>query len=109
MQIAEKYKSEYADGLRLIREERKSFVSRLEKLDAVRVIPSQANYIMLELVNGKTAKELITDLLVKYNILAKDLSSKIKSGEYIRVAVRNHEDNEKLVTALEDILQEVDE
>lgn len=105
MQIAEKYKSDYAEGLRLIREERKSFVSRLEKLDAVRVIPSQANYIMLELVNGKTAKELITDLLVKYNILAKDLSSKIKSGEYIRVAVRNHEDNEKLVMALEDILK----
>ncbi|MCM1083282.1 MAG: aminotransferase class I/II-fold pyridoxal phosphate-dependent enzyme [Clostridium sp.] len=104
MQIAEKYKGDYADGLRLLREERKSLVKELETIDAIRVIPSQANYIMLELVNGKTASELVSDLLVKYNILAKDLSPKIESGEYVRIAIRNHEDNETLVFALKEIL-----
>ena len=73
----------------------------------MRVIPSQANYVMVELVNGMCAKELTKVLLVKYNLLIKDLSGKIKldNRQYIRLAVRNEQDNERLICALREVLK----
>lgn len=103
MQIAEKYQKDYELGLVAIREERKRFVKELEKIAAIRVIPSQANYIMVELINGMTARELTKRLLLEYNIFVKDLSGKLKQGEYLRIAVRNQEDNDKLIQAMKNI------
>lgn len=104
MQIEEKYKSFYARGLVEFKKERKRFVAELEKMNNLRVIPSQANYVMVELLNGVTAKNLTKELLIKYNIFIKDLSSKIKNrGQYIRIAVRNTEDNNCLINALKEI------
>ena len=102
MQIEEKYHNEYMDSLKEIRSERRRFVESLETVPGTRVIPSQANYVMIELTNEMTAKRLTKMLLVKHYIFIKDLSSKIgRSGkEYIRVAVRNREDNDLLIDAL---------
>jgi histidinol-phosphate/aromatic aminotransferase/cobyric acid decarboxylase-like protein len=55
---------------------------------------------MVELIGGRTAKELTEALYTKYNLLIKDLSSKVSTGEYIRLAVRDREDNDRLVSAL---------
>ena len=66
----------------------------------MRVIPSQANYVMVELVGGMTAKTLTKLLLIKYNLFVKDLSGKVENGAYLRFAVRNTEDNDKLIHAL---------
>ena len=47
-------------------------------------------------------------LLENHNIFIKDLSSKkgFENGGYIRLAVRNKDDNDALIAALKDILQE---
>lgn len=55
---------------------------------------------MAELVNGMTSRELTKRLLIKHSLFIKDLSKKIQRGEYIRVAVRNAEDNNKLIAVL---------
>ena len=107
MQIEEKYKKDYIDALQMIKTVRKKFIGALMSIPSLRVIPSQANYVMVELVNGMCAKELTKVLLVKYNLLIKDLSGKIKldNRQYIRLAVRNEQDNERLICALREVLK----
>ncbi len=100
MQIEEKYKKDYAKALVAIRKERSRFQKELNKIAGIRVIPSQANYVMVELVEDKTSKELTKNLLVKYNLFVKDLSSKMQGGQYLRLAVRNTKENNKLLSAL---------
>ncbi len=102
MQIEEKYRNDYLEALALIREERARFLGELEKISGLRVIPSQANYVMVEIVNGLTAKELTKRLLLNHNLFVKDLSGKIPGKQYLRLAVRNTEDNNKLVKALKE-------
>ena len=104
MQIEEKYKKDYAAALLEIKEERKRFVKELSAISGVRVVPSQANYVMCELVNGMKAKDLTKRLYIDHNLLVKDLSGKISEGEYLRIAVRNTEDNNKLVCALSEAM-----
>jgi histidinol-phosphate/aromatic aminotransferase/cobyric acid decarboxylase-like protein len=104
MQIEEKYKKDYARALTLFRKERSRFVEELSKIEALRILPSQANYLMME-ISGMTAKELTKRLLVKHNLFIKDLSKKV-AGEYIRVAIRGKADNDKLISALKEELGE---
>ncbi len=104
MQIAEKYKKDYAEGLTLFKKERKRFKACLERIPNLRVIDSQANYFMIELLNGVTAKSLTDALLSRYQIFIKDLTEKVKGQrEYIRVAIRDNIDNDKLIAALKEI------
>ena len=100
MQIAEKYKKDYSAALEKLRAERARFQSELAKIDGIRVVPSQANYVMVELANHITTKELLKALLIKYEILIKELSSKTYGRNYLRLAVRNTEDNDRLLDAL---------
>lgn len=100
MQIAEKYQKDYVVAIDKIRRERSCFASELEQVPFVRVIPSQANYIMCELSNGIQSSE-IAEYLLNRNVLIKDLSHKINNGkQYIRLAVRRREENEYLVQVL---------
>jgi histidinol-phosphate/aromatic aminotransferase/cobyric acid decarboxylase-like protein len=104
MQIYEKYVKDYDKALKLFRSERTRFATALSKIDGIRIIPSQANYFMLELTNGETAQELTKKLLLNYNLFVKDLSTKT-SGEFLRIAIRNKQDNNKLIAALKAELQ----
>ena len=99
MQIYEKYVKDYAKALKLFRAERTRFATALSKIEGIRIIPSQANYFMLELTGGQTAEELTRKLLLNHNLFVKDLSAKT-NGEYLRIAIRNKQDNNKLVAAL---------
>jgi histidinol-phosphate/aromatic aminotransferase/cobyric acid decarboxylase-like protein len=102
MQIEEKYKKDYDVALDKFRVERTRYVEQLSKINGLRVIPSQANYIMAEVTTGMTAKELNRRLIVQYDILIKDLVAKMqKDGrQYVRLAVKTKEENDKLIAAL---------
>ena len=100
MQIEEKYKKDYASALVKIRAERARFQKELEIINGIRVIPSQANYVMVELDEKISSKELLKRLLIKYDLLIKELTSKTDGKNYLRLAVRNTEDNDVLIGAL---------
>ena len=100
MQIEEKYKKDYQAGLKKIREERARFQNELSKVPHIRVIPSQANYVMVELDGTISPKELLKKLLVKYELRIKELTTKTNGKNYLRLAIRNTEDNDKLIAAL---------
>lgn len=100
MQIAGKYKNDYRISLDKIKTERAFLYNALEHIDGLDVFQSDANYILARITKGISATELTKKLLLKHEILIKDLSKKIQGGEYIRVAVRNRSDNNKLIEAL---------
>jgi len=106
MQIEEKYKKDYAISLEKIKSARKEFMKDLSEISGLRVIPSQANYLLIEVTNGMTAKELTRELLLQHNLFIKDLSNKIQMDDrqYIRLAIRTSEDNRKMVVALKEVL-----
>lgn len=107
MQIAERYQKNYIDAMAQIRRERKRFEEELNKVVGIKAIPSQANYIMIEVTGNLTASELTRRLLFIHNLFVKDLSHKItrNNRQFIRVAVRNTQDNDRLVYALKTELQ----
>ena len=100
MQIEEKYKKDYTAALVKIRTERARFQNELSKIKGVRVIPSQANYVMVELEEGISPKELLKRLLIKHNLLIKELTTKTNGRNYLRLAVRNTEENNVLLSAM---------
>lgn len=103
LQIAEKYKKQYGEALDAFKAERRRFAEKLSECPFLTVFPSQANYFMAE-VKGITAKELTERLLNEYHIFIKDLSAKVHSDkQYVRIAIRNAEDNNRLLTVLSDM------
>ena len=100
MQIAEKYKNDYATGLQRLRAERERFERELARIPGLRVIPSQANFIMVETAADISPKELLKALMIRHNLLIKELTAKTDGGNYLRIAVRNAEDNNALLHAL---------
>ncbi len=106
MQIEEKYKKDYSAALVRIREERARFQGELSRIKGVRVIPSQANFVMVELEDGISPKELLKTLLIKYNLLIKELTTKTNGRNYLRLAVRNTADNDALLAAMREELGE---
>ena len=102
MQIEEKYRKDYIEALGRVREERERFQGELSKIKGLRVIPSQANFIMVELEKGIGSKELLKRLLVKHNLLIKELTTKTNGRNYLRLAIRTAEDNDRLITAMKE-------
>lgn len=108
LQIAEKYQKDFAESITLLQLERDFLLQELSGMDDVRVIPSEANYIMAELTGNVSATELTKRLLCEDNLFIKDLTGKIhRDGrQFIRLAVRDRKDNEKLVQAMKKHLQQ---
>lgn len=105
MQIFNKYEHIYKAACAKFLNERRRFGLELQKISFLRVIPSQANYFLCEVADGFTAKELTEVLLNRYNILIKDCNNKtgLEGKNYIRVAIRNSEDNDTLINALKQL------
>ncbi len=124
MQICEKYRADYARSLEKIIRAREEFAEGLGRIPGLVCYPSQANFVMCRLeeavkreseektpakrkcaVPNRSAAWLTEALLSGYNILIKDLSGKQGlNGEYIRLAVRRPEENERLLAAMRELL-----
>jgi len=105
LQIIGKYKSEYTKSCYEISQERDRFYNRLQEIPYLRVISSQANYFLVEVLDKFSATELTQKLLWGDDIYIKDLTGKIgfEDKEYIRIAVRDFIDNELLIKKLKEI------
>ncbi len=103
MQIYNKYEKDYTRACDLFRAERRTFREELGTIPYLRVIPSQANYFLCEVTGRFTSYDLTLRLLTDFRILIKDCSHKkgFENGrQYVRIAVRDREDNQRLVRAL---------
>ena len=108
MQICGKYRDSYIRSLDKFRKERTRFISKLQDLRYIRVIPSQANYLMVELLDGLDAEELKQKMLLEKKVFIKTLSKKIKGKkQYLRIAIRNEVDNDMFIQKLTETLNEM--
>ena len=105
MQIFNKYEHIYKAACAKLPEERRRFENKLKQISYLRVIPSQANYFLCEVTRRFSAHELTEILLNRFDILIKDCNNKtgLAGKNYIRVAIRNSEDNDMLINALKQL------
>ncbi len=103
MQIYNKYEKDYQRACQKFVDERDRFEASLRTIPFLRVMPSQANYFLCEVLPPYTASEIVIYMLKQHNILTRDCSGKTglnPDKQYMRIAVRNTEDNTRLVEAL---------
>jgi len=103
MQIYNKHEKDYLKACEKFVIERADFEQKLRAVPFLRVMPSQANYFLCEVLPPYKASEIVIYMLRRHNILTRDCS--LKPGldpnkQYMRIAVRNHEDNTRLTEAL---------
>ena len=105
MQIYTKYEKDYKTACEQFIAERDLFGDELRKIKFLRVMPSEANYYLCEILPPKNANELVLTMLKKYNILTRDCSDKkgFDGKQYMRIAVRSHEDNARLLSAFKEL------
>lgn len=104
MQIFGKYESDYRLACDKFREERDRFFNELKTIPYLRVIPSQANFFLCEVVDKYTSAQL-TQLLIEHDVLISDCARKrnMAGQNLIRLAVRSTEDNNKLIGILQSL------
>lgn len=105
MQIFSKYEKEYDKACAKFIEERDDFEAKLREIKFLRVMPSQANYFFVEILPPYSAKQIVIEMLKRFNILMRDCSDKkgLDGKQYMRIAVRSHEDNTKLIEGLKQL------
>lgn len=102
MQIYTKYEKDYHRACEQFIAEREDFERKLRTIPFLRVMPSQANYFLCEVLPPFTARELVVRMLQQHNILLRDCSEKqgLDGKQYMRISVRSHEDNAQLISAM---------
>ena len=102
MQIFNKYESFYKNACSQFVNERNRFAKRLLSIPYLRVLSSQANFFLCQVTDHYTSRQLTDLLLRRFNILIKDCDTKtgLVGKNYIRIAIRDQEDNDVLVDAL---------
>ena len=105
MQIFGKYEKEYKQACHQFIAERRRFEALLKEIPYIRLIPTQANFFCLEVIDKYSSAELTKLLLERYNIMVKDCNSKtsLKGRNYIRISVRDEQDNDALIAALREL------
>lgn len=108
MQIFTKYEKDYKRACERFLAEREDFERQLKQIKFIRLMPSQANYFLCEILPPKNANQLVLTMLKRYNILVRDCSDKIgfDGKQYMRIAVRSHEDNARFINAFKELDKE---
>jgi histidinol-phosphate/aromatic aminotransferase/cobyric acid decarboxylase-like protein len=106
MQIYNKHEKDYERACAKFVAERADFQEQLQQIPFFHVMPSQANYFLCEVLSPYKASEIVIYMLKQHNILTRDCS--LKPGldptkQYMRIAVRDHEDNSRLVNGLKEL------
>ena len=105
MQIYTKYEKDYRHACSEFLAVRTEFLNKLRCVSFLYVLPTQANFVLCEVLSPFTANEIARDLLKDYDILVSVCGAKkgIAANKYIRLAIRNAEDNNRLIEALREL------
>ena len=102
MQIAPKYTKDFRLAYEQFRKERSRFLGRLLESRILRVIPSQANYFLAEVLPPYTAKTFVEKMFRVGKVLIKDCTNKkaLEAKDIIRITIRSTHDNNLFLEAL---------
>ena len=106
MQIYGKYEKVYRSSLDKIKSAREIFIKDLREIKELQVFDSQANYILIKILEKYSSEKLAEILINDYEIYIKDLKGKAGIDDnFIRIAVRDREDNKYCINALKEIFE----
>lgn len=106
LQIYQLFSKDYDKACDAIVIERNRMIGELSKIKSLRVYPSEANYVLVDLKETNSL-DLASKLLEEKNILIKDLSTKnyFHNKNFIRLAIRDEVDNNCLIEAMKEYLK----
>ncbi len=104
VEIFPEYEKVYWDSVETTKKEREELLSELRKIPFLEPFETGSNFIFCK--TKISSRELAETLYDKYKILLRsELNQKdLKSDNFIRVAIRKKEDNDKLISALREIV-----
>ena len=105
LQIFSKYEADYRRSHPRFLLARDRFYEALQAIPYLRVWPTEANYFLAEVLPPYSSTSLTKKLLADYDILIKDCSTKkaFDGQSFVRIAVRDEADNQRLVDCLKAI------
>ena len=95
------FKAEYFASFARVAEDRHYMKKRFADLPNLRVYPSKANFLFVELPEGTSGRKLRDRLLENHGLMVRECSNKIGSSEqYLRVAVQRPAAADALIEGL---------
>lgn len=99
--VALDYEAFLAKTQRLIKKESKFLIDSISRMDGFSCYDTDTNFI---LIKTRQSSKILQKKLLHQNILVRDCSNfRGLDSHHIRIAVRTHKENQKLVSALEHI------
>lgn len=95
------FKEEFRESLKRVAADRAYMQQQLEQVPGLKVFPSRANFLYVELPPNVAGRKLRDLLLKEYGLLVRECSNKIGSSErYLRLAVQTRAAVDVLISAL---------
>lgn len=89
-----------------LNEERAFMYNALDALEGITVYPPSANFILFQVNQEGITANYINEELKKYNMIVRNCDSYVGlTNHWVRIAIKDHETNIKLVDKLTDILK----
>lgn len=81
--------------------ETSAFFKKLDTINRIKIYPSKANFVLIELINEKSSDNIVSDLLINHGVYVRTCSDKIGlDGNFIRLASRTFDHNEIIYDSL---------
>lgn len=96
-----RFRREYYDSFPRVAADRVYMIEQLSSVPGLKIYPSKANFLFVELPDGVSGRALRDRLLRNYGLLVRECSNKMGSSEqYLRLAVQGKAAVDSLVVAL---------
>ncbi|AKB84339.1 threonine-phosphate decarboxylase CobD [Methanococcoides methylutens] len=101
------YSKYLEESRRSIEKERNFLVKRLSDIYGFKPLPSAVNYVLVDISQLLMDSVELTERLASHGILVRDCSSFYLLGnDYVRIAVRNRDETDRLIYAIGTVLSE---
>ena len=90
----------------VLHEEQLFMYNSLDTIDGITIYPPSANFMLFHIEQEGITAESINEALKKYNMIVRNCDSYMGlNNQWVRVAIKDHDTNVKLVEKLTDILK----
>jgi histidinol-phosphate/aromatic aminotransferase/cobyric acid decarboxylase-like protein len=92
---------EYRHSLRMLAHDRVTMMRQLASLPGLTVYPSQGNFLLVKLPDGKDGVALRDYLMAEHGVFVRECGNKLgTTSQFLRLVVRPHADVQRLLTGM---------
>lgn len=86
-------------------EEREFFFEQLSQINGLKFYPTAVNFVLIKIKDKDITSSILVKKLIEKGILVRDCSNfRGLSNEFIRIAIRSHNENLKLLAKLKEVI-----